>query len=135
MKYTVKSAFITNLTAEIEADNYDAAYRLASFLDNSTINYKTTETEDIKIKDITLSDANLDEEQLAFVEAYLSNVASADRDTVIKFLLAKDHDTFCEEHGDEYYSGLADARGVWYDAKRFFGQELTKKFYTGEKSK
>jgi len=134
MKYTVKSAFITNLTAEIEADNYDEAYRLASFLDNSTINYKTTETEDIKIKDITLSDANLDEEQLAFVEAYLSNVASADRDTVIKFLLAKDHDTFCEEHGDEYYSGLADARGVWYDAKRFFAKGLAKQFYTGEKS-
>jgi hypothetical protein len=120
MKYTVKSAFITNLTAEIEADNYDEAYRLASFLDNSTINYKTTETEDIKIKDITLSDANLDEEQLAFVEAYLSNVASANRDTVIKFLLAKDHDTFYEEHGSEYYSGLADARGVWYDAMKFF---------------
>jgi len=118
MKYTVKSAFITHLTAEIEADDYEQAYRLATLIDFD--NYKATGTEDIKIKDITLSDANLSEEQLAFVEAYLSNVASADRDTVVKFLLAKDHDTFCEAHGDEYYTGLADARGVWYDAKQFF---------------
>jgi len=132
MKYTVKSAFITHLTAEIEADNYDEAYRLASLIDFD--NFKTTGTEDIKIKDITLSDANFTAEQLAFTEAYLSNVASADRDTVKKFLLAKDHDTFCEEHGDEYYTGLADARGVWYDAKQFFAKELTKQFHTGEKS-
>jgi hypothetical protein len=88
----------------------------------------------LKVHEVTLSDANLDEEQLAFVEAYLSNVASANRDTVIKFLLAKDHDTFYEEHGDEYYTGLADARGVWYDAKIFFAKELTKQFHTGEKS-
>jgi hypothetical protein len=118
MKYTVKSAFITHLTAEIEADNYEDAYRLANLIDFD--NYKTTDTENVKIKDISLSDANFNKEQLAFMEAYLSNVASADRDTVKKFLLAKDHDTFCEEHGDEYYTGLADARGVWYDAKQFF---------------
>ena len=126
MKYTIKSAFITHQTAEIEADDYDHAYRLASLLLNKTkddavsLHFKTTEIESKKIKEITLSDANLSEEQLAFVEAYLSNVASADRDTVVKFLLAKDHDTFCEAHGDEYYTGLADARGVWYDAKQFF---------------
>jgi len=126
MKYTVKSAFITHQTTEIEADDYDHAYRLASLLINKTkddavsLHFKTTEVEGMKIKEITLSDDNLNEEQLAFVEAYLSNVASADRDTVVKFLLAKDHDTFCETHGDEYYTGLADARGVWYDAKQFF---------------
>jgi hypothetical protein len=140
MKYTIKSAFITNVTAEIEADNYDHAYRLASLIANKTkddsvsLRYETTGTEDIKIKDITLSDANFTAEQLAFTEAYLSNVASADRDTVKKFLLAKDHDTFCEEHGDEYYTGLADARGVWYDAKIFFAKEMMNKFNTGEKS-
>jgi len=126
MKYTVKSAFITHLTAEIEADNYDHAYRLASLLadktkdDSVSLRWTTTGVESAKIKEITLSDANFTAEQLAFTEAYLSNVASADRDTVKKFLLAKDHDTFCEEHGDEYYTGLADARGVWYDAKQFF---------------
>jgi hypothetical protein len=132
MKYTIKSAFITNVTAEVEADNYDHAYKIASQFGYD--NYEKVDVEDVKIKEINLSNDNFNSEQRAFIEAYLSNVASADRDTVKKFLLAKDHDTFCEEHGDEYYSGLADARGVWYDAKRFFAQELTKKFYTGENS-
>lgn len=125
MKYTIKSAFITNLTAEIEADNYDEAYKLASLLADGTcrsvsLKYETTGTESIKIKEIVLSENNFTEEQLAFIESYLSNVASADRDTVKKFLLAKDHDEFCDLYGDEYYTGLADARGVWYDAKQFF---------------
>jgi len=84
--------------------------------------FKQTELGDWTIQEITLSGANFTEEQIAFMEAYLTNVASADRDTVKKFLLAKDHDTFCEEHGSEYYSGLADARGVWEDAKRFFAK-------------
>ena len=119
MKYTINSAFITNLTAEIEADNYDDAYRIASLSALSAI-YKTTGTESVKIKEIVLSNDNFDAEQLAFIESYLTNVASADRDTVKKFLLAKDHDEFCDLHGDEYYTGLADARGVWYDAKQFF---------------
>jgi hypothetical protein len=119
MKYTVNSTFITNLTAEIEADSYDEAYRIASLSAVSVI-YKTTETESVKIKEIVLSDDNFIPEQLAFIESYLTNVASADRDTVKKFLLAKDHDEFCELYGDEYYTGLADAHGVWYDAKKFF---------------
>ena len=118
MKYTVKSAFITNVSAEIEADDFDQAYRIASLIDPD--NYKTVEIEDIKIKDISLSNENFNAEELAFIESYLTNVASADRDTVKKFLLAEDHDDFCEKHGDEYYTGLADARGVWCDAKRFF---------------
>ena len=132
MKYKVTASYITNCVAEVTANNADEAYQIAKDMDGGE--FTQTRQDDWKIQEITLSDANLTEEQLAFVEAYLSNVASADRDTVIKFLLAKDHDTFCEEHGDEYYSGLADARGVWYDAKRFFAQGLAKKFHTEEKS-
>ena len=126
MKYTIKLAFITHQTAQIEADDYDHAYKLASLLINKTendavsLNFKTTEIESKKIKEIVLSEDNFTAEQLAFIESYLTNVASADRDTVKKFLLAKDHDEFCNLHGDEYYTGLADARGVWYDAKQFF---------------
>lgn len=118
MKYTVTASFITNCIAEVEAENADDAYQIAKQMDGG--DFKQTELGDWKIEEITLSDANFTEEQLAFIEAYQTNVASADRDTVKKFLLAKDHDTFCEIHGDEYYTGLADARGVWYDAKQFF---------------
>jgi len=116
--YKVTASFITNCVAEVTANNADEAYQIAKQMDGA--DFKQTELGDWKIQEITLSDTNLNEEQIAFVEAYLSNVASANRDTVIKFLLAKDHDTFCDEHGDEYYTGLADARGVWYDAKQFF---------------
>jgi hypothetical protein len=118
MKYKVTASFITNCIAEVEADNADHAYQIAKQMDGG--DFKQSELGNWKIEEITLSDANFTEEQIAFMEAYLTNVASADRDTVKKFLLAKDHDTFCQEHGDEYYTGLADARGVWYDAKRFF---------------
>jgi hypothetical protein len=132
MKYTVTASYITNCVAEVTANNADEAYQIARDMDGGE--FSQTRQDDWKIQNITLSDANFTDEQLAFTEAYLSNVASADRDTVKKFLLAKDHDTFCEEHGDEYYTGLADARGVWYDAKIFFAKELLNKFNTGEKS-
>lgn len=125
MKYTVKSAFITNVTAEIEADNYDHAYKLASLLADSTsddsvsLRYTTTGTESVKIKEITLSDNNFTDEQRAFIKAYSTNVAVADDDVVKAFILIDDHDEFYKDHSDTY-SGLADARGVWEDAKRFF---------------
>ena len=122
MKYTVKATYTTSLKVDIEAKNQEEAYRMASCKDLSEYEQEK-DSGVLKLSGIAVSDANLDEEQLAFTEAYLSNVASANRDTVIKFLLAKDHDTFYEEHGGEYYSGLADARGVWYDAKQYFTKE------------
>lgn len=119
MKYTVTATYTTLLTVDIEADNKEEAYRLASDMHLSQFE-QNKDSGVLKLTEIVVSDANFTEEQLAFIEAYLTNVASAERATVKNFLLAKDHDTFCEEHGDEYYTGLADARGVWYDAKQFF---------------
>lgn len=122
MKYTVKATYTRLVIVDIEAHDADKAFLLAKEM-NVTQFDQIKDSGVLKLFEIELSDANLDEEQIAFVEAYLSNVASANRDTVIKFLLAKDHDTFYEEHGGEYYSGLADARGVWYDAKQYFTKE------------
>ena len=119
MIYTVKATYTTALTVDIDESNSTQAYLKACEMSLSYFE-QVKDSGILKVHEVTLSNANLNEEQLAFVEAYLSNVASADRDTVVKFLLAKDHDTFCETHGDEYYTGLADARGVWYDAKQFF---------------
>ena len=122
MKYTIKSSFITNVTAEIQADDYDHAHRLANLLINKTkddsvsLNFKTTGVENMEIKEITLSEDNFTEEQLAFMKAYHSNVGSAPSDVVKAFILSESHDEFCREHGNEYYSGLADAIGVWDDA-------------------
>ena len=59
---------------------------------------------------------NLTPDELAFMEAYDTNVSGASPSVVEAFLRAESHDQFCEEYGSEYYSGLADAHGVWYDA-------------------
>tara|TARA_R110000868_G_scaffold1152_2_gene8833 strand:+ start:128 stop:517 length:390 start_codon:yes stop_codon:yes gene_type:complete len=125
MKYTIKSSFITNLTAEIEADDYDHAYKLASLLVNNTsenavsLKYKTIGTESIKIKEIVLSDLNFTDEQLAFIKSYSTNVAVAEDEIIKAFVLSENHDEFYKDHSDTY-SGLADARGVWEDARRYF---------------
>jgi hypothetical protein len=125
MKYTIKSSFITNVTAEIQADDYDHAHRLANLLINKTkddsvsLNFKTTGVESMKIKEITLSEDNFTEEQLAFMKAYLTNVAVANKSVVKAFMLSQDDDEFYKDHSDTY-SGLADARGMWEDAKRFY---------------
>ena len=125
MKYTIKSSFITNVTAEIQADDYDHAYRLANLLINKTkddsvsLNFKTTGVESMEIKEITLSEDNFTEEQLAFMKAYLTNVAVANKSVVKAFMLSQDDDEFYKDHS-ETYSGLADARGMWEDAKRFY---------------
>jgi hypothetical protein len=59
---------------------------------------------------------NLTVEEIAFMDAYQRNVADAPPQVVEAYLRAEDDDKFCEEYGNEYYSGLADARGVWQDA-------------------
>ena len=122
MKYTVTASFITNCTAEVTADNADQAYQIAKDMDGA--DFKQTELGDWKIEEITLSNANFTAEQLAFIKAYSTNVAVADDEAIKAFVLSDDHDEFYKDHSDTY-SGLADARGVWEDAKRFFTNQLT----------
>jgi hypothetical protein len=56
------------------------------------------------------------DEQIAFMKAYSCNVADAGPEIVALFLqMEDDHDAFYELHS-EYYSGIADARGIWNDA-------------------
>lgn len=55
------------------------------------------------------------QDELAFMDAYLSNVAEAPRDVVEDFM-RMEGDEFYEKYGNEYYTALADALGVWYDA-------------------
>lgn len=57
----------------------------------------------------------LTKDELAFVDSYLSNVADAPRDVVEDFLFLED-DQYYDKYGNEYYTGLADAFGVWFDA-------------------
>ena len=123
MKYTVTASFITNCVAEVTANNADEAYQIAKDMDGGE--FSQTKQDDWKIQDVKLSDSNFTDEQLAFMEAYQRSVADAPRDVVKQYMLFEDDDKFYKEWGSEYYTGLADARGVW---------EFAKKFYTKEKS-
>ena len=62
-------------------------------------------------------------DEVAFVDACMSNVADIPRDVVEEFVRAENHDRFCEEYGHEYYTPLADAKGMWDDAQSYFTKE------------
>jgi hypothetical protein len=118
MKYTVKATYTTLLTVDVEADDQDKAYRLASDMHLSQFE-QNKDSGVLKLTEIVVSNANFTDEQLAFIKAYGRNVAYADDSVVKAFCLSDDHDEFYKDHSD-FYTGLADARGVWEDAKKFF---------------
>jgi len=55
-------------------------------------------------------------QELAFMEAYDRNVSGASPNEVEAYLRAENHDEFIRDYGHEYYTGLADAHGMWMDA-------------------
>ena len=132
MKYTVKATYTTSLKVDIEAKDMTQAYNMAKDMQLSEFE-QVKDSGVLKLFGIEVSNANFTDEQLAFIKAYSTNVAVADDEVTKAFVLSDDHDEFYKDHSDTY-GGLADARGVWEDAKRFFAQELAKKFHTGEKS-
>jgi hypothetical protein len=62
---------------------------------------------------------NLTPVEIAFMDAYHNNVGGAPPNVVEAYLRSEDNDKFLEEYGDDYYSGLEDALGVWEDAMAF----------------
>lgn len=62
-------------------------------------------------------------DEVAFVDACMSNVADIPKEVVEEFVRAENHDKFCEEYGHEYYTPLADAKGMWDDAQSYFTKE------------
>jgi len=132
MKYTVKATYTTSLKVDVEAKDINEAHQIAKDMQLSQFE-QVKDSGVLKLFGIEVSNANFTDEQLAFIKAYSTNVAVADDHVVKAFVLSDDHDEFYKDHSDTY-SGLADAHGVWRDAKNFFAKELAKKFYTGEKS-
>ena len=132
MKYTVKATYTTSLKVDVEAKDINEAHQIAKDMQLSQFE-QVKDSGVLKLFGIEVSNANFTDEQLAFIKAYSTNVAVADDEVTKAFVLSDDHDEFYKDHSDTY-SGLADAHGVWRDAKNFFAQELAKKFYTGEKS-
>ena len=62
-------------------------------------------------------------DEMAFVDSCMSNIADIPQEVVEEFVRADDHEKFCEEYGHEYYTPLADAKGVWDDAQSYFTKE------------
>jgi hypothetical protein len=83
-------------------------------------NYEQKELSNWTVQSVELLPENFTEEQQAFINSYLRNVADAPRGIVQAFVLAQDDDDFYKEYCGEYYTGLADARGVWADARKYF---------------
>ena len=71
-------------------------------------------------EDIYPIQRNLTPDEIAFMDAYSSNVADAPPEVVEAFIRAEDGDSFVKEYGMEYYSGLADALGIWDEAKSYY---------------
>ena len=114
MKYKVTASYTITCVAQVEADTADDAHLQAKTMDGE--NYEQKELSNWTVQSVELLPENFTEEQQAFMKAYHSNVGSAPSDVVKAFILSESHDEFCREHGNEYYSGLADAIGVWDDA-------------------
>ena len=114
MKYKVTARYTIFCNIEVDADSTSDAFEKAFASDLKDYNHSSPE--DFEMKDAELLEANFTEEQQAFMKAYHSNVGSAPSDVVKAFILSESHDEFCREYGNEYYSGLADAIGVWDDA-------------------
>ena len=120
MKYTVTATYTTSLKVDVEAKDMNEAYIMVSDMHLSQFE-QDKDSGVVKLSQIVVSNANFTDEQLAFIQAYGRNVAYADDEVVKAFVLSDDHDEFYKDHSDTY-SGLADARGVWEDAKRFFAK-------------
>lgn len=122
MKYTVIASYKSYCATEVEAENKDEALQKAHEMDGGDFEPIDLPHDDGEwtIEKIKLSPDNFTAEQQAFIKAYESNVADAPTEIVQAFILSTDDDEFCKAFGNEYYTGLADARGVWDDAKRYY---------------
>ena len=122
MKYKVIASYKSYCATEVEAENKDEAIQKAHGMDGGDFEPIDLPHDDGEwtIEKVKLSPDNFTEEQQAFIKSYESNVADAPTEIVQAFVLSEDDDQFCKDFGNEYYTGLADARGVWEDAKRYF---------------
>ena len=113
--YKIRKVYHQYFHATIEADSPEQAQERAEGLsieDCQSDDYIEWEVYSVD----AIASRPLTPDELAFISAYGSNVADAPPDIVEAFIRAEDGDSFCKEYGNEYYTGLADAWGVWEEA-------------------
>jgi hypothetical protein len=100
-------------------DNQEYGYVCVSVDNNDlTINFYDKDNK-LVTQDVHNIQRKLTADEVAFMDAYQRNVADANSSVVREFLQSlHDHDKFAEDYPC-YYSGLADAHGMWRDALAF----------------
>ena len=116
MKYKVTASYTITCVAQVEADTADDAHLQAKTMDGE--NYEQKELSNWTIQSVELLPENFTEEEQAFMDAYLRNVADAPRQVVTDYLIRGNERAFYDDYS-EYYTGLADAHGVWEYALKY----------------
>jgi hypothetical protein len=107
--------------ATVQAKDFDQATEKAKALgieDCKKDDYAEWEVYSVEEK----APRSLTVEEQAFVEAYLNCVAIADREDVIRFLIADSEKRSSREFYDsmsDVYTSICDAKEVWYAAMEF----------------
>ena len=125
--YNVRMGYYQYYYATVQAKDFDQATEKAKALemdDCKRDEYGEWEVYSIEEK----VPRDLTAEEQAFVEAYLSGVAVAPREDVIRFLRADSEERSSREFYDsmsDVYTSICDAKEVWYAAMQF-AKESTK---------
>ena len=125
--YNVSMSYYQYYHATVQAKDFDQATEKAKALgleDCKKDDYAEWEVYSVEEK----VPRSLTVEEQAFVEAYLSCVAIADREDVIRFLIADSEKRSSREFYDsmsDVYTSICDAKEVWYAAMQF-AKESTK---------
>jgi hypothetical protein len=125
--YKVIARSIHYMTAEVKAENEDKAWEIAAEMDallfNAVFDKNSCCDWDIySVDEILPLPRSLTAEELAFVDAYLSAVAVAEREDVVRFLRADSEERSSREFYDsmsDVYTSICDAKEVWYAAMEF----------------
>ena len=108
------------ISADSEVEATAAAYDMFSPLEFG--DEGSDQCWDQNVVQVTEVLRDLTAEELAFLEAYLSCVAVAPREEVIRFLRADSEERSSNEFYDsmsDLYTSICDAKEVWYAAMQF----------------
>ena len=119
--FNIRMSYYQYYYATVKAEDYEQALKKAKLLEMSDCkkdDYVEWEVYSVEEK----IPRRLTPEENAFVEAYLSCVAVAEREDVERFLRADSEERSSNEFYDsmsDVYTSICDAKEVWYAAMQF----------------
>lgn len=119
--YNVRMSYYQYYYATVKAADFEEASKKAKLLEmddctkDDYVEWEVYSVEEKPLRSLTL-------EENAFLEAYLSCVAIAEREDVERFLRADSEERSSNEFYDsmsDVYTSICDAKEVWYAAMQF----------------